>query len=124
MILEKETYILNFFTYIADHSQDDDSDDLTNDMTNSLLPDDDQLKKPGRKRKPKDDTEQPIYPCEDCTQCFTTQADLKVHARTHPKDSRHICKICNQGFASASTLCRHMKVTLLYYLNFYHLMLF
>lgn len=31
-----------------------------------------------KKRKNKDDTEQPIYPCEECTQCFTTLSDLKV----------------------------------------------
>lgn len=26
----------------------------------------------------KDDTDQPIYPCEECTQCFVTLIDLKV----------------------------------------------
>lgn len=26
----------------------------------------------------KDDTNQPIYPCPDCTSCFTTSEDLKV----------------------------------------------
>lgn len=31
-----------------------------------------------RKKKVKDDTEQTIYACEECTQCFTTQTDLKV----------------------------------------------
>jgi uncharacterized Zn-finger protein len=71
---------------------------------------DQKMKREAKKRKVKDDTEQPIYPCEECTQCFTTMVDLKAHAKTHPKMSRHICKICNQGFASASTLCRHMKV--------------
>lgn len=68
------------------------------------------VKRESKKKKVKDDTEQPIYPCEECTQCFTTMIDLKAHAKTHPKISRHICKTCNQGFASASTLCRHMKV--------------
>lgn len=31
-----------------------------------------------KKKKLKDDTEQPIYPCEECTQCFITAHDLKV----------------------------------------------
>lgn len=30
------------------------------------------------KRKDTDETEQQIFPCEDCTQCFTALADLKV----------------------------------------------
>lgn len=96
---------INRFTTLK-FKGDDTSDEETQDETN----DTEKNKKPGRKRKPKDDTEQPIYPCEDCTQCFTTLTDLKVHARTHPKDSRQICKVCNQSFANASTLCRHMKV--------------
>lgn len=25
-----------------------------------------------------DDTEQPLYPCPECTQCFTSRQDLKV----------------------------------------------
>lgn len=35
-------------------------------------------KKEPKKKKIKDDTEQPIYPCEECTACFTTITDLKV----------------------------------------------
>lgn len=38
----------------------------------------DEDKKKIRKVKNLDDTEQPIYPCEECTQCFTKVADLKV----------------------------------------------
>lgn len=34
----------------------------------------------GKKKKAKDDTQQPIYACEECTSCFTTIADLKVFA--------------------------------------------
>lgn len=90
-------------------SDADSSDDADNGMISEEIEDN---KRQIKKRKLVDDTDQPIYPCEDCTQCFTTLVDLKVHARTHPKDSRHICKVCNQGFASASTLCRHMKVNL------------
>ncbi|KAJ8921028.1 hypothetical protein NQ315_015824 [Exocentrus adspersus] len=31
------------------------------------------------KKKPRrDETEQPIYPCEQCTFCFTTQTDLRI----------------------------------------------
>lgn len=39
-----------------------------------------EVKKEGKRTKMKDDTEQPIYPCEECTECFTTQADLKVYS--------------------------------------------
>lgn len=31
-----------------------------------------------KKKKSRDDTEQPIYPCEECTACFTTATDRKV----------------------------------------------
>lgn len=44
----------------------------------STLSQDEKPKKDMKKRKNKDDTEQPIYPCEECTQCFTTLSDLKV----------------------------------------------
>lgn len=36
-----------------------------------------QLKK--KKKLPKDETEQPVYPCDSCIKCFTTQRDLKVN---------------------------------------------
>lgn len=39
---------------------------------------DEQKKKDIKKKKIRDDTEQPLYPCEECTQCFTTLSDLKV----------------------------------------------
>lgn len=74
-----------------------------------------------KKKKYLDETEQPIYPCEDCTQCFTTLVDLRVHSRTHPKNARNTCRICNQEFASASTLCRHMKVNYSMVLIFFYL---
>lgn len=31
-----------------------------------------------KQKKLVDDTEVPLYPCEECTKCFTTMADLKV----------------------------------------------
>lgn len=31
-----------------------------------------------KKKVLKDETEQPIYPCEECTLCFITQTDLRV----------------------------------------------
>lgn len=33
---------------------------------------------PKKRKLKKDDTEQPLYPCEECTLCFTTVCDLKV----------------------------------------------
>ncbi|KAG5883225.1 hypothetical protein JTB14_011417 [Gonioctena quinquepunctata] len=63
-----------------------------------------------KNKSTEDETAQPIYPCEECTCCYTTQADLKAHAKTHQRPTNHTCKVCNQSFASASTLCRHMKV--------------
>ncbi|KAJ8983778.1 hypothetical protein NQ317_000338 [Molorchus minor] len=62
------------------------------------------------RRKHRDETEQPIFPCEECIMCFTSPIDLKAHVKSDHKFTRHICKVCNQGFASASTLCRHIKV--------------
>ncbi|KAK9704109.1 Zinc-finger associated domain (zf-AD) [Popillia japonica] len=32
------------------------------------------------RRKIRDDTKQKIYPCEECTQCFTTATDLKLYS--------------------------------------------
>lgn len=31
-----------------------------------------------KKKITKDETEQPIYPCEECILCFTTNSDLRV----------------------------------------------
>lgn len=53
------------------------SDSDSNGQTGTLA-EDAKVEKDSKRKKVKDDTEQPIYPCEDCTECFTTQADLKV----------------------------------------------
>lgn len=37
-----------------------------------------ELENKSKKKKARDDTEQPIYPCEECTACFTTATDRKV----------------------------------------------
>lgn len=31
-----------------------------------------------KKKVLKDETEQPVYPCDNCIKCFTIQRDLKV----------------------------------------------
>ncbi|RZC39788.1 zinc finger protein 2-like [Asbolus verrucosus] len=84
------------------------------------------IKKDTKKRKIKDDTEQPIYPCEECTQCFTTMVDLKAHSKTHPKIlcgsgslamhmkthtgvKDHICPYCGKGFTTPSNLIIHKR---------------
>ncbi|GLV37810.1 Parkin Interacting Substrate [Carabus blaptoides fortunei] len=64
----------------------------------------------GEREKCDDDTEQPLYPCSECTRCFTTYHDLKVHKQTHTKSVQHICKICQQHFSSSSSLSRHFKI--------------
>lgn len=57
-----------------------DADDINETVNAEPPPEEDPpIKKEPKKRKIKDDTEQPIYPCEECTQCFTTISDLKVH---------------------------------------------
>lgn len=52
--------------------------DSDNQEAKPVLPQEEKAKKEMKKRETKDDTEQPIYPCEECTQCFTTISDLKV----------------------------------------------
>lgn len=39
-----------------------------------------EMENKSKKKKVRDDTEQPIYPCEECTACFTTATDRKVYS--------------------------------------------
>ncbi|KAF2904320.1 hypothetical protein ILUMI_01848 [Ignelater luminosus] len=60
------------------------------------------------KKKAKDNAKQLMYPCKECTACFTSISDLKVHSTSHTQDTPTICKVCNRKFANTSNLMRHM----------------
>lgn len=60
----------NLFVYNFSDINDEDSDE------SEIKVEKKQVKK---KNRLKDETEQPVYPCDNCIQCFTTQRDLKVH---------------------------------------------
>lgn len=67
-----EYFVLGFNDGDSDDSQERSNDDYFESETKL---DQKQVKK---KKRPKDETEQPVYPCDNCIQCFTTQRDLKV----------------------------------------------
>lgn len=58
-----------------------DSDD-SQERSNEYFENETQMEKKQvkKKKRPKDETEQPVYPCDNCVQCFTTQRDLKVNS--------------------------------------------
>lgn len=70
--------VINVWVMLCFCAGNDTSDSDSNAQTTATNVGEKKTVKERKKRKIKDDTEQPIYPCEECTQCFTTQADLKV----------------------------------------------
>nr|CAH7762356.1 unnamed protein product [Callosobruchus chinensis] len=85
---------------LNDASQNEPENKFKNDTDNTIDKSDNGLLE--------DETNQPIFACEECTECFVEEADLKDHMRIHKQN--YSCKVCGQKFSSASTLCRHTNV--------------
>lgn len=74
-LLQNSIAIMLWTVSAIDNSESENDNTL---LDETLLDNEERPKRDIKKKKLKDDTEQPIYPCEECTACFTTIADLKV----------------------------------------------
>lgn len=68
-----------YFVLVQNDADSDTGQDKNIDMPDIKLKNEFKKEiKESKKKVLRDETEQPIYPCEECTLCFTTQMDLRV----------------------------------------------
>ncbi|XP_068125758.1 zinc finger protein 551-like isoform X2 [Hyperolius riggenbachi] len=62
--------------------------------------------------KPKPKVAKPArsYLCSVCGKCFTQNASLIIHQRTHTGERPHVCKVCNKSFISSAYLVMHQRI--------------
>ncbi|XP_018423072.1 PREDICTED: zinc finger protein 583-like [Nanorana parkeri] len=68
----------------------------------------------GRKTKANSETKvaKPArsFLCSVCGKCFTQNASLIIHQRTHTGERPHVCKVCSKSFISSAYLVMHQRI--------------
>ena len=49
------------------------------------------------------------YQCSQCTQCFASSLDRRVHERIHSNQRSEVCPFCCKGFTDPAALRKHIK---------------